>query len=120
MYFSDNFRETLGISKLMCGHLNWMAPHVHASSPVRLSIPLRYCHSHIFSPHQCFLGPGGQFGPPIPYFEGVGPKTNMCCMALKPFNKCFRAATTKKNTIFRRKMARKCQFWAQIRVARSG
>ena len=39
----------------------------------------------------------------------------MCCMPLKPLHTCFRGATTKKN-IVRRKMAKKCQFLAQIRV----
>ena len=39
----------------------------------------------------------------------------MCCIPLKPLHTCFRGATTKKN-IFHRKMAKKCQFLAQIRV----
>ena len=40
----------------------------------------------------------------------------MCCVPLKPLNKCFRAATTKKKTIFHPKMAKKCQFLAQISI----
>ena len=42
----------------------------------------------------------------------------MCCMPLNPFNKCFRAAATKKNPIFCQKMAKNCQFLAQISVLR--
>ena len=37
-------------------------------------------------------------------------------MPLNPFNKCFGAATTKKPTIFRPKMAKKGQFLPQISV----
>ena len=40
----------------------------------------------------------------------------MFCKPLKPFNKCFRAATTKKHHFSRENGQKKCQFWAQIRV----
>ena len=39
----------------------------------------------------------------------------MCYMPLKPLNKCFRAATTKKHH-FHQQMAKKCQFLAQISI----
>ena len=40
----------------------------------------------------------------------------MCCMPLKPLNKCFRAATTKKTPFFAGKWQKKCQNLAQISV----
>ena len=36
--------------------------------------------------NQCFLGPGGQFVPPLSYFELAELKKIICCRSLNPFN----------------------------------
>ena len=65
----------------------------------------------IFTPNQCFLGPGGQFVPPVPYLEGLGrKKQKLRSIPLNPINKCFRGVRTKKTLFGARKMAEKFEF----------
>ena len=69
----------------------------------------------IFSPNQGFLDLGGQLVPLLPYFEGAEPKRKCVPCHCSHCTRVSGAPPPKKN-IFRRKMAKKCQFLAQIRV----
>ena len=70
----------------------------------------------IFGPNQYFLRPGGQFVPPRCLFLRVRwTQKKMFCMPWKPFNKCFRGATTKKKH-FSPENGQKMPIVSQIRV----
>ena len=69
----------------------------------------------ILGPNQGFLGLGGQLVPLLPYFEGAELKKKRVSCHCSHCTRVSGAPPPKKN-IFRRKMAKKCQFLAQIRV----
>ena len=69
----------------------------------------------ILGPNQGFLDLGGQLVPLLPYFEGAELKKKCVSCHCSHCTRVSGAPPPKKN-IFRRKMAKKCQFLAQIRV----
>ena len=69
----------------------------------------------ILGPNQGFLGLGGQLVPLLPYFEGAELKKDVL-HAIEAIAHVFQGRHHQKKNIFRRKMAKKCQFLAQIRA----